>query len=398
MKQKRRYVISLICIMLAFQLISGTVIYAESTITATAKSDRRNVTITGSMGSSEGGQPVTLRVGSAEQTLYIDQKNCNSTGNFQFQFTMPENLPNGEYDYYLGSRRNGKFSGSFSYYGDTPVQARKIMETDLDIVLSNYVPMVSGTISCFPGKEIEIYAKNITDNKVIKWISIQAEDGSYHFSTTLPSLISAKEYELSIVCKDSSGVLASTSVVIDSSIILVSIDGAVTTADGVYMDVRAKSTNTGLVDKSTTIRGTETVSETIPNLIANAAFEFSAVGYEEYRPGVEGVTCSVVGVAGDVVDVVAKGQNIASFEDRFFVLEYDASQLELVDLFGLSLESTQDVGQEGNVEIVSFSPGCIVFKIHNIDIPDGKVWSGVLNLFKFQFAPNHTGGSVLSIQ
>ena len=398
MKQKRGYSILLICMFFVIQLMSWIVVYADSTITATAKVDGRHVTITGSMGSSGSGQEVTLRVGEPENILYIDQVNCNSVGNFQFQFTMPENLPDGEYDYYLGSRRNGKFSGSFSYYGNKPVQTRKVMEADLDIVLSNYVPTVSGTISCFPGKEVEIYAKNITDNKVIRWISIQAEDGSYHFSTTLPSLISAKEYELSIVCKDESGVLASTSVVIDSSIILVSVDGTITTTDGVTMDIRAKSSNTNLIDKSTTISGTRSVSEIIPNLIANAAIEFSAVGYEEYRPGVDGATCSVVGVAGDMVSVVAKGQNIESFEDRLFMLEYAAAQLELVDLFGLSFEPTQIVGQEGNVEIVSFTPGCIVFKIHNIDIPSGKVWNGVLNLFKFKFAPNHTGGSVLSIQ
>ena len=50
MKQKKRYSILLICIILAFQLISGTVIYADSTITATAKNDGRNVTITGTQG------------------------------------------------------------------------------------------------------------------------------------------------------------------------------------------------------------------------------------------------------------------------------------------------------------------------------------------------------------
>ena len=84
--------------------------------------------------------------------------------------------------------------------------------------------------------------------------------------------------------------------------------------------------------------------------------------------------------------------------DRTFELSYDATQLEAVSLFGAFADDTLEIGQKGNVEIISYTPGKVIFKLHNITIPDGKVWSGAMNLFKFKFAEGHTGGSALIIK
>lgn len=121
------------------------------------------------------------------------------------------------------------------------------------------------------------------------------------------------------------------------------------------------------------------------------------IKYKGYTPA-QTHSMTVSGIAGDVVSVVAKGQNISSFTNKTFELEYDPTQLHAVDLFGFSSAESLNIGQEGNVEIVSYTPGRIAFKVNNITVPTGKVWNGVLNLFKFKFAADHNGGSILSIK
>ena len=44
-----------------------------------------------------------------------------------------------------------------------------------------------------------------------------------------------------------------------------------------------------------------------------------------------------------------------------------------------------------------FQPGEIKFKIVNKEIPTGKTWSGILNIFKFKFNQNYSGNSSVKI-
>lgn len=55
-------------------------------------------------------------------------------------------------------------------------------------------------------------------------------------------------------------------------------------------------------------------------------------------------------------------------------------------------------GSYGNVQIVSYEPGKIVFKPLLGVIPTGGTWSGVLNIFKFKFSSNYSGPTQLSLE
>lgn len=399
MKKIKQYSCFFFCIIFAFTILNGSIVYAASEITATAIVDGRNVTITGQVPNNGTERPVTLLVGEEDNILYVDQIKSDTSGAFSLSFALPVGLAAGNYRYRIGGVAGiAAFEGTIVYGSSVPVSTRAFMEADINIALSAYVPNVSGTISCIPGKEVVFSVVNVTDNTVIKSETIKAIDGIYELSCSLPSLLASKTYTMSAVCNDENGCLASIVAEIDSEIYKVTASGTVTTANDVTVDISATSTNTDLIDKSTTISGNFSKSLSIPNLIPTAAFEVSMVGYEEYGSGTETAICSVTGIAGDTLNVVAKGQNIASFENRTFVFEYDPQQLEIADLFGFSAAASLEVGSEGNVEIVSYTPGSITFKVNNITVPTGKVWSGVLNLFKVKFTPDHTGGSILSIR
>ncbi len=68
-----------------------------------------------------------------------------------------------------------------------------------------------------------------------------------------------------------------------------------------------------------------------------------------------------------------------------FALNYNAEDLDVVDLIcqTKALETTAGIVTGTGIEILSCTPGIITFTI-NKDIPEEKVWSGVINIFKFR--------------
>lgn len=156
----------------------------------------------------------------------------------------------------------------------------EIVNADIYVNLSAYVPTISGTISCAEGKMVTLIINNITNNTVIANQTITAEMENQSISYTLPSLVSSKEYEVTVSCTENGNSLAYMSVILDSSIVAVSINGTATTADTVDVNASLQTTNTGLIDKNISFTGNKTLSTTIPNLLPSASFHLTAVGYE----------------------------------------------------------------------------------------------------------------------
>ncbi len=164
---------------------------------------------------------------------------------------------------------------------DSPPNIRtKFIDADINISLSGYIPRITGTISCTEGKITTINITNVTNNTVIANDTITAEQGVFNMSYTLPSLLNPKTYAVTINCSENGVNLANISVNIDSKLILVSVDGMLTTASNVELEIDAESTNTDLINKSDTYTGNKELSVTIPNLVASATFHLSAEGYE----------------------------------------------------------------------------------------------------------------------
>lgn len=164
--------------------------------------------------------------------------------------------------------------------GATQTVRTKFVDADVNISISGYVPSITGTVYCTEGKTITITITNLSNNTVIANELITAEQGARTLSYTLPSLIYPKEYEVTINCTENGISLTNMSVTIDSSIILVSIDGTITTSSNVELDASVQSVNTGLIDTSDTYTGHKEVSTTIPNLVSNASFHLAVQGYE----------------------------------------------------------------------------------------------------------------------
>ena len=156
----------------------------------------------------------------------------------------------------------------------------KFVDADVDVVISGYVPKITGTVSCIEGRTINLSMVNKTDGTTIASDTVTSDDGVFNLNYTLPSLLRAKEYEIVVSCLRDDIQLANMSLDIDSSTILLDITGKVSTAKNVSFDTAIKSTNMDLIDQETTFTGSTEVSKTIPNLLASASVHMTATGYE----------------------------------------------------------------------------------------------------------------------
>ena len=89
--------------------------------------------------------------------------------------------------------------------------------------------------------------------------------------------------------------------------------------------------------------------------------------------------------------------NVTSFNNRVFEVTYDKSKVLLTDATLLEYGKRLSPGKSGSVEILSVLPGRVLFKV-DMNIPDGEVWTGILNTMEFEFAPVCAGTSVITLQ
>lgn len=367
-----------------------------------------NVSVNGRIINAQGTNQVTLFVGNntgdeewnANEIIYVDQTASDEDGNFAFNFRFPDNLPSGNYMYRVGSNSYAQvYTGTIVYEGRK--ENVMFVDANLNISINGYVPSVSGTVVCPSDISMVFSVFNSTDNTVIANETVTYEEGEVSLAYTLPSLLSPKSYTAEISFINETGEIGNISINIDSSILTVNVTGSVMVSNDVSLDVRMKSVNTGLVDKSTTITEDRSVSVTIPNIIGSTLYNVSLKGYE-YRNVFSATAPSaaaeyiISGNANDEVKIAASASNIASFSDREFVLEYNSNQIIPVSLFGLYKENTVGTGQMGYVNISEYSDGRIVFTIDRT-IEPGEEWSGILNVFKFKYKDDYSGQSTIAL-
>jgi len=73
---------------------------------------------------------------------------------------------------------------------------------------------------------------------------------------------------------------------------------------------------------------------------------------------------------------------VSNFNDIVYLIEFDASVLDLVDCIANTSSIESNVGMYGNITIVGIGEGFVKFKNNNL-IPHGKKWSGVVNRLRF---------------
>ncbi len=141
--------------------------------------------------------------------------------------------------------------------------------------------------------------------------------------------------------------------------------------------------------------GTYQVKVSGRKVVTPATVAFTYEGGAE--PAETEYTYRLTGEANEVVRLFARIKENSSFENKIFSLAYRSEQVEPVSFFGAYSDDSIGCGVRGNVEITAFEPGKIKFKILNTKIPQNKVWSGVLNIFKFKFLDGYSGETVFTI-
>jgi alpha-tubulin suppressor-like RCC1 family protein len=83
--------------------------------------------------------------------------------------------------------------------------------------------------------------------------------------------------------------------------------------------------------------------------------------------------------------VAMSAQHVHSFADKIFTLNYDTSKLQMLDLAAQTFAPNTQAGviPGTGIEILSVGGGAVTFSMTK-EIPDDKVWSGVVTLFRFK--------------
>lgn len=77
-----------------------------------------------------------------------------------------------------------------------------------------------------------------------------------------------------------------------------------------------------------------------------------------------------------------EGYSVENFDDIVYTVNYNSSDVDLVDCVANTPITELETGIYGNIEIITNTDGVLKFK-RNAEIPDGKVWSGVVNRIRF---------------
>lgn len=371
-----------------------------------------NVNISGCILNGLSTNSVSLLVGDRKNVIYREQTTTTEDGNFDFNFELPAILPSGTYNFTIDTDAGIEpYHGVLIYESTTEVIESQFFDGNIIVSVSGYVPTILGNVSCIDGKEINFDVINSSDNTVIAQDTVTSEDGIYNLNYVLPSLITGKDYAVTINCKNETKSLFRVDVEINSSIILVSVNGDIQVADNVKLETNVQTTNSDLINKSATITSNESISTTIPNLVANMSCYVTLRGYESVivdnnpEPGPEPdpepdpeplpdadetfqtieTEYPVEGGVGSLDRVMVNISNVPMLHEKVFTINYDSTCLELIDV--CSFTNTKELSTGSivgtHIEILSVEDGQVRFKI-NKTFSDKVVTSGVINMMTFK--------------
>lgn len=426
-------VISILVVLI--MLVSSIEVYASgATIECTAETIDGVSYISGKVHNASGICAVSLLVGDIDNfcedtVLYIDQTDTNDNGEFSFVFRFPRGTPSGTYNYYVGTNANaGRYDGTVEYIDTDKFETRKFIDVDLTVSISDYVPTISGTISCEKEKTVLVEILNKSDNSTIGMETITESDEVAQISYIMPSLLSPKEYELLISCTEGDSELMRMNTTIDSSVLAVEASGEITPADNVRIDLQMESVGINLINQNVSITAAKTFSSTIPNLVAKGSINLCLQGYETViadggnNEGNEGNedntetgdntggnenegagqevlsgTFVFVGEASDTFYLVANVKNISNLNNKLYKLTFNENHIEVLSLLGCENGDILSLPEGKYMKILSYDSGEIVFRIKNMEDVGNNVWGGALNAFCFRFRDDYSGETEINI-
>lgn len=285
-----------IFVLLALTICFGIHCHAadRNHITATLSQDGNKVNISGTTGSGAAKEVTLCVTNSRGEISYINQTTSNSEGAFGLLFPHTYNLIDGTYTARIGGEGIASPTViTFDYVSPDNVKDPNenklerfydvpFVDADITVALSNYVPTLTGTVSCEWEKYVNICVTNTTDNSVVVNESLTFADGIHNLSYTFPSLLKGKNYKITFSAGESNDEQLKLEVYLNTSIALTSFDAALSMGDSVWVDASLETVTTELVNKSVTFHSNTSFTTTLPNILPYASFKFTATGHESY--------------------------------------------------------------------------------------------------------------------
>ncbi len=215
---------------------------------------------------------ISLVFGDINTILHIDQTDIVN-GEFVFKLALSEHVPAYEHTYIL-STASAQFRGKLKTRGHGYTVTDTVLTADMDFSIKNYVPTFSGTASCVPGQNLSVLIKDITSGVEIVADTFNAQDGQYSFSYTLSKLTSMHEYTIFLSSKNGNNTTVSADLSVTTSPLAASFNGPIYAAPNYSLNVRLRSVNTNLIDKTMNFTNrTWDTKFTLPNLLSNCDFK-----------------------------------------------------------------------------------------------------------------------------
>ena len=276
---------------------------------------------------------------------------------------------------------------------------------------------VSGQVDQAEGKELVVLTisdseKAVVDSKMTE----SASDGKFQFEFDLPENLEHGDYTLNLATVEYQSVLQYSPSTNQSITCTTAVDGQnlqisgkIENADKSYTVTLRVGENGSIFTQQTTSAadGSFRFDVALPDTLSTGSYPFTldaggdAKPYQgsfEYAPPEPAFVYPLSGTANETVHLIATGRHIKSFENKIFTLQYNAEQIEPVNLFGAFPGANLQPALLGQVEILTAQPGCITFRMSGISIPEDKEWSGILNIFKFRFKADYSGNTTVTIQ
>ena len=388
-----------------------------SSITCTTAVDGQSVQITGKIQNAAGKNQVALLVGEIDNILYIDQVESASDGSFQFRFKLPDGLAAGKYNFKIGSDADTAVYNGVIDYVPGAVTSSITCTTAVD----GQNVQITGKIQNAAGKnQVALLVGEIDNILYIDQVE-SASDGSFQFRFKLPDGLAAGKYNFKIGSDADTavynGVIDYVPGIVTPSITCTTavdgqnlqISGKIENADKSYTVTLRVGENGSIFTQQTTSAadGSFRFDVALPDTLSTGSYPFTldaggdAKPYQgsfEYAPPEPAFVYPLSGTANETVHLIATGRHIKSFENKIFTLQYNAEQIEPVNLFGAFPGANLQPALLGQVEILTAQPGCITFRMSGISIPEDKEWSGILNIFKFRFKADYSGNTTVTIQ
>ena len=409
MKKATTVILSLLMLLSIFQNT-----YAEpSGITCTTEVTGRRIRVSGQVDQAEGKELVVLTISDSEKTV-VDSKMTESASNgkFQFEFDLPENLEHGDYTLNLATV---EYQSVLQYSPSTNQSITCTTAVDGQNV------QITGKIQNAAGKnQVALLVGEIDNILYIDQVE-SASDGSFQFRFKLPDGLAAGKYNFRIGSDADTavynGVIDYVPGIVTPSITCTTavdgqnlqISGKIENADKSYTVTLRVGENGSIFTQQTTSAadGSFRFDVALPDTLSTGSYPFTldaggdAKPYQgsfEYAPPEPAFVYPLSGTANETVHLIATGRHIKSFENKIFTLQYNAEQIEPVNLFGAFPGANLQPALLGQVEILTAQPGCITFRMSGISIPEDKEWSGILNIFKFRFKADYSGNTTVTIQ